>query len=403
MVRNAREDGKNILHLGFGQSPFPVHSIIRDEVAANSDKNQYLPSAGLSELRDLAVGYFAEKFGFAEQEFVPIVGPGSKDLIFAIQHVVDGDLLLPVPSWVSYAPQTLLTQDQILKIPTSIEDGYQITAINLDSAISGAIKAGKNPKKLILNYPNNPTGLTLTSDQLKRIAQVCRRYGILVISDEIYGLVNFKFNHCSIASHYPEGTILTTGLSKHLSLGGYRLGFAFVPKKLHQVYESLIRVASETWSCVAAPIQYAVRAALRKDPAIEEYIRTCTRIHHLVGEYVRDTILALGIEYPGLEGAFYQYPDFAIKRDLLRTRGVETSDRLAVDLMDKTQIATLPGTAFGDLPENLRLRLATCDYDGETALDYVRAHPECTSETLINACCPNIRLACDRLSSYFEY
>jgi len=222
-VRSAREQGKEMLHMGFGQSPFPVHPLIREALAVNADQNMYLPSAGLPELRELSRHYLSEKFGFDGNEFKTVVGPGSKELIYDIQLAVEGDLLLPVPSWVSYAPQAMLIDDPIIKIPTTMADNYHITAENLEKAIVVARQKGMNPKKLIINYPNNPSGLTMPQSRLEQIARVCRKQGILVISDEIYGLVNYQQNHASIAKFYPEGTIVTSGLSKHLSLGGIQI------------------------------------------------------------------------------------------------------------------------------------------------------------------------------------
>lgn len=401
-VRSAREEGKDLLHMGFGQSPFPVHPLIQEALAVNADKNMYLPSAGLPELRELSRHYLSEKFGFDANHFQTITGPGSKELIYDIQLAVEGDLLLPIPSWVSYAPQAVLIDDLVIKIPTTIKDNYQITAESLNKAIMAARQKGMNPKKLIINYPNNPSGLTMSPSRLKQIAQVCRKQGILVISDEIYGLVNYQQNHISIAKFYPEGTIVTCGLSKHLSLGGYRLGVAFVPKALNSVYEAMVGIASETWSTVSAPIQFAALKAFESEGAIEKYIETCTIIHSMVSSYVRDVLISLGIKYPVLEGAFYLYPNFGIFQDQLSRGGVKTSEQLAVDLLDKIQVATLPGTAFGDSPENLTLRLATCDFDGKFALDYYYDHPGSIPESFVNACCPNIKLACQKLGEYFS-
>jgi len=400
-VHNTRQDGVQILHMGFGQSPFPVHPLIQSALKANADQNWYLPSAGLTELRHLAVDYFANAFGFDGGGCDAVIGPGSKELLFDIQMVLDGDLLLPVPSWVSYAPQAMLNQDRVIKIPTVIAENQHITAERLESAILDAVRAGKNPRKLIINYPNNPTGLTMLPTQLSEIAQVCRKHDILVISDEIYGLVNYRGEHVSIARFYPEGTIVTSGLSKHLSLGGFRLGIALIPKAMRPVYDGMVRVASETWSCVSAPIQFGSLKAFENDPQIEAYIRTCTRIHALVSQYVRDALVNLGVDYPEPQGAFYLYPDFEPFREMLRESGIETSDQLAIDLVKKTQIASLPGTGFGDDPGNLRLRLASCDFDGQTALDFYADHPDCSPEALVSACCPNIKLACERLGSYF--
>jgi aspartate aminotransferase len=401
-VALARAQGKDLVHLGFGESPFPVHPLIQDALAAHADKNMYLPSAGLPELRKLARDYFAEKFGFDGMAFQAIIGPGSKELIYDIQLAVEGDLLLPIPSWVSYGPQAALTGDQVIKIPTTIGQNYHITAESLEAAILAARQAGKNPRKLILNYPNNPTGLTLSPQVLAQIARVCEQYGILVISDEIYGLVNHQANHTSIARHYPQGTVITSGLSKHLSLGGYRLGVALVPKALEAVFDAVVRIASETWSTVSAPIQYAALKAFEKDREIEDYIRTCTQIHSLVSEYLRQVLVRLGIHYPQLAGAFYLYPDFGVFREALNRRGICSSEDLARDLIEAVQLASLPGTAFGDSPSTLALRLACCDYEGGAALKYYKDHPGCTMESLVRRCCPNIRSAGQRLDAYFK-
>jgi len=400
-VHNTREDGVKILHMGFGQAPFPVHPLIQSALKANVDKNEYLPSAGLPELRLLARDYFANAFGFHGEDYDVIIGPGSKELLFDVQMVVDGDLLLPVPSWVSYAPQAMLTQDRVIKIPTVIAENHHITAERLENAILIGIREGKNPRKLIINYPNNPSGLTLSPAQLSEITQVCRKFNVLVISDEIYGLVNYRGDHVSIARFYPEGTIVTSGLSKHLSMGGFRLGIALIPKELRPVFDGIVRVASETWSCVSSPIQYASLQALDKNPQIEDYIQSCTQILALVSRYVRDALVNLGVKYPHPQGAFYLYPDFGHFKEKLKHRGIETSDQLATDLLKETQIASLPGTSFGDDPSNLRLRLASCDFSGQTALDFFANHPDSSPEALISSCCPNIKLVCERLRLYF--
>lgn len=401
-VRSERERGKELLQMGFGQTLFPVHPLIQEALAVNADQNAYLPSAGLPELRELSRHYLSEKFGFDANEFKTIVGPGSKELIYDIQLAVEGDLLLPVPSWVSYAPQAVLIDDPIIKIPTTMADNYHITAESLEKAIVVARQKGMNPKKLIINYPNNPSGLTMSQSRLEQIARVCRKQGILVISDEIYGLVNYQQNHISIAKFYPEGTIVTSGLSKHLSLGGYRLGVAFVPKALNSIYAAMIGIAGVTWSTVSAPIQFAALKAFESERTIEDYIKTCTDIHNMISSYVRDGLISLGIKYPVLDGAFYLYPNFGAFRDQLFVKDVKTSEQLAMHMLDKIQVATLPGTAFGDAPENLTLRIANCDFDGQLALNYYIDHPGCTPESFVNACCPKIKLARQRLGEYFS-
>jgi len=400
-IKALRDKGTQVLHMGFGESPFPVHPKIQAALAANADKNMYLPSAGIPELRQSAIDFFSTAFGFEGAGAEAVIGPGSKELIYDIQLALDGDLLLPVPSWVSYAPQASLIKDAVIKIPTNLAENYHITARSLEEAILRAESKGLNPRKLLLNYPNNPTGLDIPSSQLEPIARVCAEHQLIVISDEIYGLVSFGGEHVSLAKFYPQGTIVTSGLSKHLSLGGYRLGVAVFPESLSEVHDAVVRIASETWSTVSAPIQFAALEAFGDDPSIHEYIQTCTHIHSLISGYVHGEITSLGIPYPELQGAFYLYPDFEPFRGLLKDRGVETSEDLTRVLIEEMQVATLPGTAFNDDPENLRLRIACCDFDGENALAYYVEHPDCIRDELIEATCPNIRLACEQLRAFF--
>lgn len=400
-VRLARLEGREVFHLGFGQSPFPVHPAIRSALSANAGENRYLPAIGLPPLRSAVRHYYAAKLGLAPEEYQVVIGPGSKELIYDLQMAVGGDLLLPVPSWVSYAPQARLLGDRVIPIRTTLADGYHIRGESLEAAIHSARKAGLNPRKLILNYPNNPSGLTMRGERLAEIAEVCRRYQLLVISDEIYGLVDFSGGHTSLACYYPEGTVVTGGLSKHLSLGGYRLGVALVPESLPGLTAAAVRIASETWSCVSAPVQFAALAAYSGEESIEAYINSCTRVHALVSGFVRDCITEMGIEYPPLDGGFYLYPDFEIFREQMRDGGIAGSEALAVDLMEQVQVATLPGTAFGDDPENLRLRLAPCDYDGQVALDGYAADPGGSPESLVRRYCSRVWEACERIGDYF--
>jgi aspartate/methionine/tyrosine aminotransferase len=396
-----RDSGAKVLHMGFGESPFPVHPKIKAALVANADKNMYLPTAGLPALRKSSKEWFSAAFDFEGLAVQAVIGPGSKELIYDIQLALEGDLLLPVPSWVSYAPQASLIQDAIIKIPTTLADNYHITARSLEEAILRAKSQGLNPRKLLLNYPNNPTGLSIPARQLDPIAQVCAEHKLVVISDEIYGRVSFEGDHVSLAKFYPQGTIVTSGLSKHLSLGGYRLGVAVFPGSLSEVHAAVVRIASETWSTVSAPIQFAALEAFSGDAEIDDYIHTCTRIHSLVAGYVRKAIIGLGIPYPELQGAFYLYPDFEPFRHILKGHGVETSEDLARLLLEEMQISTLPGTAFGDGPNDLRLRIACCDYDGEKALAYYADNPDSRADELVEACCSNILLACQRLQSFF--
>ncbi len=401
-VAQHRARGATVYHMGFGESPFPVHPIIQQAIAGYSGKNQYMPAAGLSELRSKARQYIRKKHDIVSDEFEAMIGPGSKELIFDIQLAVEGDLLFPAPSWVSYIPQTMITRDNVVRIALGPEENYKLNGDRLRRAIVESRAAGDNPTKLILNYPNNPTGMTYTPVELQEIAVVAREFGILVISDEIYAQVAFQRPHRSIAYYYPEGTIVTTGLSKHLSLGGFRLGVALVPREHTRIFQVLRSIASETFSAVSTPIQYSVLAAFDENTEIEKYIAECTEIHDIVTRYVWKTLRTLNVDYAEPAGGFYLYPDFsAYAAGLKGTYGIETSTQLAHELLDRASLASLPGTAFGDDESALRLRLSTVDFDGLTALIRYR-DGECVNEdAFVEQVCPRVAAGCRALEGFF--
>jgi aspartate aminotransferase len=402
-VAARRAGGETVFHMGFGESPFPVPERIKAALAEASAANSYPPTLGLPDLREKAVKYFSKRLGFDPSGVDALIGPGSKDLIFAAQLAIEGDLILPTPSWVSYAPQAKLAGTKAIKIPTQAANHHRVTGGLVEDTIAKARSEGMNPRKIILNSPNNPTGLSIASEDLQDIARVCRTAGVIVISDEIYALTTHGGSHKSISEFYPEGTIVTTGMSKHLSLGGYRVGFAFAPTALKGLLEALRAVASETWSCVSHPIQYAAIAGLEEHRDIETHVAQCTKIHGMVSNYVRDQLIAAGIPYPPLSGGFYLYPDFTpLAAGLADTFGVKTSQDLSADLLSRNAVATLPGTDFGDADQVLTLRLATTDYNGRKALEYLGEHPQANEEQLVKAACPNIVAACARITEYIR-
>jgi aspartate/methionine/tyrosine aminotransferase len=401
-VAAKRRAGEKVYHMGFGESPFPVPQRIRDALTAGAEYGGYPPTLGLAELRSRALSYFSARLGFDESAMGVIVGPGSKDLIFAAQLAIDGDLVLPTPSWVSYAPQAQLAGTETIRIPTVASNHHALCGSLIRETVAEAQTRGLNPRKLILNAPNNPTGLSFQGHDLEEIAEVCRDLDLIVFSDEIYALISHGHRHESLAVYYPGGTIVTTGLSKHLSLGGYRVGFAFVPKALEGLLQAMETVASETWSAVSHPVQHAAISALEEHDDIEAHIKLCTKAHGLATNYIRDALINADVDYPPLAGAFYLYPDFSRFRGRLKTAyGVETSDDLAADLLSRLNIVTLPGTDFGDAPNVLTLRLAATDYDGEKALTYLRSEPKANQAQFVEAVCPRIAESCELLCEYF--
>lgn len=374
--------GETVYHLGFGESRFPAHPKIVQALRDNAHQSSYLSAQGLPALRHAVAGFYRRHLGLPIAADQIMVGPGSKSLIYALQMALDAHLILPTPSWVSYAPQARLLGRPVHTIPATPADGYAWGVAELSTVVDAI---GDATKVLLINSPNNPTGQMFSASFLEELADCCRRRGILVLSDEIYALVPHGHQpHVSIAQYYPEGTVVLGGLSKQLSLGGWRLGVAVLPA--HEAGVKLMNalriIASEIWSTPTAPVQYAGVVAYGDDAEIRAYIEACARIHAVRTQHLWSWLMEMGIACAQPAGGFYMFPNFDRWRDGLAARNVHTSEDLAAYLLETYQIATLPGTAFGAPPRDLSLRLATSYVDMETdaqaqaLLAAYRANPE---------------------------
>ena len=393
--------GQPLLHMGFGQSPFPVHPRLADALAGAATRNAYDDVAGLAQLRAQAKTYFCVRLGLDAAAYECIVAPGSKLILYALQMAIEGDLILPMPSWVSYAPQAGMLGDRVHWLPADLsDDGYHIDADRLETLILDLRKRGANPAKLILNSPNNPTGLAIPAGDLERIADTCERYGIFLISDEIYALTAFDGTRPSVAAHCAGTAAITIGLSKHLSLGGWRVGFGLLPANQGPLIDSLNAIASETWSCVAAPIQEAALLAVAGDDDIEDYIRRCTSIHATVARVAAERIASAPVACPRAQGAFYLWPDFEPIRQRLEERDILTSRQLADALLKQQRVLALPGSAFGAPPDLLALRLSVCDYEGADALAASAEHA--ISPEQVADFAPRVVAAADAVAVFAE-
>ncbi|MBL4804423.1 MAG: aminotransferase class I/II-fold pyridoxal phosphate-dependent enzyme [Alphaproteobacteria bacterium] len=370
LVHQKRSDGETVYHMGFGESPFPVPARLEKALADAAHRKEYLKADGLDDLCEAVREYYRPIYG---DDYINateiIIAPGSKLILYALQMAIEGDLLMPVPSWVSYDPQAKMLHADVIKVPTTLDDdGYHIDPEELRNVIKQARENGQNPSKIILNAPSNPTGLTIPSDELEPIAKVCEEEGVLIISDEIYGLVSFDGEYRSCAPYAPAVTAVTTGLSKHLSLGGWRIGVGFIPKDIEGLHNALRCIVSETWSCVSSPIQQACVEAYKGHKDIEDHIQACTDIHALMNKTIAHGLREVGIIAPEPQGAFYNYPNFEPFREGLAANGITTSQDVHEVLLKEYNLATLPGKAFGAEADVLTLRLSGCDYDGATAL-----------------------------------
>jgi len=378
-------EGRKVFKLGLGQSPFPVPRPVVEALRRAAPEKDYLPVRGLRPLREEVTEFLHRRHGLERARRQVLVGPGSKELIFMTQLAYAGELLVPSPSWVSYAPQARIIGRRVTWLPTTLEDDWKLLPQTLDEYCSA--NPGL-PRLLILNYPNNPTGVNCTNAELAALAEVARRHGLLVVSDEIYADLDHLGRTASIAHHYPEGTVVSTGLSKWCGAGGWRLGLFSFPEELEWLCGAMAAIASETFTSVSAPIQYAAIEAFRGGPEIERYLEHCRAILRVLGRHSATVLREAGCRLPTVDGAFYLFPDFGAMAPRLEARGIRDSQGLAETVLQDTGVATLPGSVFGRPASELTLRLSYVNFNGEQALTAAEAG-ETIDEAFIRRHCPD--------------
>lgn len=394
-------EGKQVFRFGLGQSPFPVPQPVVDELRANAHQKDYLPVRGLRGLRDAVAGYHRRMHGIERTGDDVLIGPGSKELMFVLQLVYYGDLVIPTPSWVSYAPQARIVGRQIHWVPTQPENDWRLMPDELDRLCH---EDPDRPRIVILNYPSNPTGDTYTADELKALAKVAKKYKVILVSDEIYGELHHRGQHVSIARYYPEGTIISGGLSKWCGAGGWRLGTFTFPHTLRWLLDAMSTVASETYTSTSAPIQYAAIRAFEGGTEMESYLAQSRRVLRHLGRHVWRGLRDAGASVSEPVGGFYLFPDFSPLRERLARHGIANSMQLCERMLDETGVATLPGADFGRPPTELTLRLAYVDFDGARALSAAQQIPldQELDRTFLELYCPNVTQAAAAMTGWLK-
>lgn len=359
--------GKTVYRFGLGQSPFPVPNRVVEALRLNATQKDYLPVKGLPRLRETVAAFHRRKDSVPVLADGVMVGPGSKELVFLLQLVFHGEIIIVSPCWVSYLPQAKILGKEISIIQTSAEDRFHLTA-SLLSDFMDKRKPGGRPALMILNYPGNPDGISFNAEELEAIAEVARKHQLIILSDEIYGQLHHEGLHVSIGRFYPEGTIISSGLSKWCGAGGWRLGTFTFPSNLKWLQDKMAVVASETYTSVSAPIQFASVHAFKGGAEIEEYLWTVRKILSNLGKECVQVLRKAGISVHDPVGGFYLFLDFSAYAGRLHAKGIKTSMELCSRILDETGVAILHGASFSRPEEEFTARMAYVDFDGAAAL-----------------------------------
>ena len=385
--RKLEEQGKKIYKFGFGQSPFKVPEDIVRELKNNAHQNKYLPMQGLSELRSAVAKYTSKKKNYNYKSQNVIIGPGSKELMFLLHVLFDGEIILPAPSWVSYAPQAILGRNKVQILQTKRENNWFPTATEIEEIV---LKDKNKNYLLFLNSPNNPSGQIC--ENLEEIASIAKKYNLIILSDEIYSELSFKGNYQSISNFCPEKTIISTGLSKWCGAGGWRLGYFLVPDSLIEIKNMINVLASETFSAVSAPIQYAAIKAYENDHS--NFINKSRNILSAVGNYVYENLRSNKVLINKPQGGFYLMPEFLNKK-------FNTSSDMCDSILKDTGVALLPGSDFGFDQDQMLARLSFTDFDGQEFMNKIEDNQKIDNNK-IGEFAPKIVQGVDNLKKWSE-
>lgn len=352
---------KDVISLGIGEPDFDTPWHIREAAIKGLDRGStgYTSNMGLIELRRAIARYVQQTFNVAYQpddEILITVGV-SEALDLAIRALIEpGDeVLYHEPCYVSYRPVVIFAHGKPVAVETRGEEGFRLTRRALEEKVT------PRSRLLVLNYPNNPTGATLSKADLEDIAAFAVKHDLIVLADEIYAELSYDAPHTSIASlpGMKERTLFLHGFSKAWAMTGFRLGFACGPAPL---IEAMMKIHQYTMLCASIIAQEAAIEALT-DP--EKDIAGMKAEYERRRNYIHASFTEMGIPCPRPAGAFYAFPE-------IRHFGL-SSKEFSLRLLDQEKVAAVPGTAFGPCGEGfIRCAYATSMEDIQEAMNRIQ-------------------------------
>ena len=326
----------DVISLGIGEPDFVTPWHIREAAIYSLEKGRtgYSSNLGLPRLRRAISNYVAEHFGVHYDSLSEVlVSVGVSEAIdIALRALLNAgdEVLYHEPCYVSYSPTVALARGVARPIPTKAADHFVLRAEALERAVT------PRSKVLMLNFPTNPTGATMPAEELEKIAAVCIKHDLIVLSDEIYSELTYdSAAHPSLAAlpGMKERTILLHGVSKAYAMTGWRIGFACAPQP---VIEAMMKIHQYAILCAPIMGQEAAIEALERG---EDSMLTMRREYELRRNYIVRGFNELGLECFKPRGAFYVFPKIS-------STGL-TSREFSLRLLQEKKVAVVPGSAFG--------------------------------------------------------
>ena len=345
-ARELRANGIDVIGLSLGEPDFNTPDFIKNAAikAIDENYNSYSPVDGYLDLKKSICEKFKRDNNINYNESQIVVSTGAKQSIANVCMSIlnPGDeVLLPAPYWVSYSAIATLCEAKFKIIPSSIENDFKITPKQLELAISNKTKL------IIFNSPNNPSGTVYSENEYKALGEVLKKHPeIYIISDEIYEHINYGVKHFSIAriKELYDRTITVNGISKAYAMTGWRIGYIGAPELIAKACNKMQGQITSGANCIA---QRATITALNTPISeikymIDEFYKRKNLIINLLSEID-------GFKLNDPQGAFYVFPDISFffgKK--IKNKVINNSTDFAFFLLEKANVATVPGEAFGN-------------------------------------------------------
>ena len=349
---------KDAISLGVGEPDFETPWHIREEgiYALEKGRTFYTSNAGLKSLREEICRYLekTQKIHYNPMTEILVTVGGSEAIDIGLRAIInpEDEVIIPQPSYVSYEPCAVLAGAKPVIINLKAENDFRLTAQELEAAIT------EKTKILILPYPNNPTGAIMDKNNLEAIAEIIKKYNILVMSDEIYGELTYSGGHISIASidGMQERTILINGFSKAYAMTGWRLGYVCAPEP---IIKQMTKIHQFAIMCAPTTSQYAAIEALKNG---QEDVLMMRKSYNQRRRFLLKRFNDMGLECFEPYGAFYVFP-------CIKKFGM-SSEEFALRFLEEEKVAVVPGTAFGASGEGyLRISYAYSMENLRVAID----------------------------------
>jgi aspartate aminotransferase len=351
--RRAKElarQGIEVIDFGAGEPDFdtPAVAVEAARRALAEGFTRYTPAAGIPELREALAARYAAEHGAPWGAADVAVTVGAKGALFqlALTLFEAGDeVILPTPAWVSFAEQIRFNGAEVVEVPMSAGDGFTLHADPLIEAI------GERTRAVIVNSPSNPTGGTISRQELRRLAAACAERDVVLISDETYERFVYDGEHASVAplvNDFPDHLVLVGSFSKTYAMTGWRLGYLFAPAP---ILKAVLDVQSHS---VSNPTSFAMKGALAALESAGPDVERMIAEYRARRDFLIPNLNALaGVRCRPPAGAFYAFPDVsACYRDDLQDSGA-----FAEYLLEEARVAVVPGGAFGD-DDHVRISFA---------------------------------------------